>query len=68
MYPKKFYHEPYKPHEQKREFHAKVRDVRVKSSQSFRNNPGNQSITDTCLCGSWFSLNPAFSLIKVLAA
>jgi hypothetical protein len=65
--PKKFNHEPHKPHEQKREFHAKVRDVRVKSSQSFGNNPGNQSMTDTCLCGSWLSFKHTFCLIKALA-
>jgi hypothetical protein len=44
IYPEKFNHEPHKPHERKREFHANVRDVRVKLSESFRNNPENQSI------------------------
>jgi hypothetical protein len=62
--PKKFNHEPHKPHEQKREFHATVRGVRVASSQSFRINPGNQSMTDTCLYGSWFPFNHTFSPIK----
>jgi uncharacterized short protein YbdD (DUF466 family) len=54
IYSKKFNHEPHKPHERKREFHAKVRDVRVKSNQLFRNNPGNQSMTYSCSCGLWF--------------
>jgi tetratricopeptide (TPR) repeat protein len=44
--------ENHEPHERKREFHARVRDVRVKSSQSFRTNPGNQGMTYPYSCGS----------------
>jgi hypothetical protein len=66
MYSKKFNHEPHEPHERREGFYAKVRDVRVKLSQAFRNNPGNQSMTYPYSCGSWLiSLDRGFPKTSV---